>query len=132
MSTGPECGDPPPSAASLPMALAFSGVIGWIVFAALRFLVGFGYGGAGASQFALIAEYTPLARRSAGGAEVLSQLRRKSLMATAIWTAACRQACAVSARFSTTRRNPGIEDDSGWISDVTGISEAPIKNVEEA
>jgi MFS transporter, putative metabolite:H+ symporter len=36
----------------------------WIVFAALRFLVGFGYGGAGASQFALIAEYTPLARRT--------------------------------------------------------------------
>jgi MFS transporter, putative metabolite:H+ symporter len=36
----------------------------WMVFAALRFLVGFGYGGAGASQFALIAEYTPLARRT--------------------------------------------------------------------
>jgi putative MFS transporter len=36
----------------------------WIVFAALRFLVGFGYGGAGASQFALITEYTPLARRT--------------------------------------------------------------------
>jgi len=36
----------------------------WIVFAALRFLVGFGYGGAGASQFALIAEYTPVARRT--------------------------------------------------------------------
>lgn len=36
----------------------------WIFFAALRFLVGFGYGGAGASQFALITEYTPLARRT--------------------------------------------------------------------
>jgi putative MFS transporter len=36
----------------------------WMVFAALRFLVGFGYGGAGASQFALITEYTPLARRT--------------------------------------------------------------------
>jgi MFS transporter, putative metabolite:H+ symporter len=36
----------------------------WIVFAVLRFLVGFGYGGAGASQFALITEYTPLARRT--------------------------------------------------------------------
>jgi putative MFS transporter len=36
----------------------------WIVFAALRFVVGFGYGGAGASQFALITEYTPLARRT--------------------------------------------------------------------
>jgi putative MFS transporter len=36
----------------------------WLVFAALRFLVGFGYGGAGASQFALITEYTPLARRT--------------------------------------------------------------------
>jgi MFS transporter, putative metabolite:H+ symporter len=36
----------------------------WIAFAALRFLVGFGYGGAGASQFALITEYTPLARRT--------------------------------------------------------------------
>jgi len=37
---------------------------GWITFAVLRFLVGFGYGGAGASQFALITEYTPLARRT--------------------------------------------------------------------
>jgi MFS transporter, putative metabolite:H+ symporter len=36
----------------------------WIVFTALRFLVGFGYGGAGASQFALITEYTPIARRT--------------------------------------------------------------------
>ncbi len=36
----------------------------WMLFAALRFLVGFGYGGAGASQFALIAEYTPLQRRT--------------------------------------------------------------------
>jgi MFS transporter, putative metabolite:H+ symporter len=36
----------------------------WTVFAALRFLVGFGYGGAGASQFALVAEYTPLTRRT--------------------------------------------------------------------
>jgi MFS transporter, putative metabolite:H+ symporter len=36
----------------------------WMVFAALRFLVGVGYGGAGASQFALIVEYTPVARRT--------------------------------------------------------------------
>jgi putative MFS transporter len=36
----------------------------WILFVALRFMVGFGYGGAGASQFALIAEYTPLQRRT--------------------------------------------------------------------
>jgi putative MFS transporter len=36
----------------------------WLAFASLRFLVGFGYGGAGASQFALITEYTPAARRT--------------------------------------------------------------------
>ncbi len=36
----------------------------WIAFAALRFLVGFGYGGAGASQFALVTEYTPRAQRT--------------------------------------------------------------------
>lgn len=36
----------------------------WLLFALLRFLVGFGYGGAGASQFALVVEYTPLARRT--------------------------------------------------------------------
>ena len=36
----------------------------WLAFAALRFLVGFGYGGAGASQFALVVEYTPLPRRT--------------------------------------------------------------------
>ncbi len=37
---------------------------GWVAFALLRFMVGVGYGGAGASQFALIAEYTPTARRT--------------------------------------------------------------------
>jgi putative MFS transporter len=31
----------------------------WMLFALLRFMVGVGYGGAGSSQFALIAEYTP-------------------------------------------------------------------------
>ena len=36
----------------------------WLIFAGLRFLVGMGYGGAGASQFAIIAEYTPTARRT--------------------------------------------------------------------
>ena len=36
----------------------------WLAFAALRFLVGFGYGGAGASQFALVVEYTPAPRRT--------------------------------------------------------------------
>jgi putative MFS transporter len=36
----------------------------WQMFAALRFLVGMGYGGAGASQFALIVEYTPTSRRT--------------------------------------------------------------------
>jgi hypothetical protein len=44
-------------------------------------------------------------------------------MAAAIWAAARRQALAVSARFSTTRRNPGI-DDSGRISDMFLISES--------
>lgn len=37
---------------------------GWIAFAVLRFLVGVGYGGAGAGQFALVTEYTPAARRT--------------------------------------------------------------------
>ncbi len=36
----------------------------WGLFAALRFLVGVGYGGAGSSQFALIAEYTPTRLRT--------------------------------------------------------------------
>jgi putative MFS transporter len=36
----------------------------WLAFSALRFLVGMGYGGAGASQFALIVEYTPTSRRT--------------------------------------------------------------------
>ena len=36
----------------------------WLIFAALRFLVGCGYGGAGASQFALVAEYTPRNQRT--------------------------------------------------------------------
>ena len=36
----------------------------WVGFALLRFFVGFGYGGAGASQFALVAEYTPVPRRT--------------------------------------------------------------------
>ena len=45
-------------------AVAFVPDGGWIAFALLRFMVGVGYGGAGASQFALIAEYTPTARRT--------------------------------------------------------------------
>jgi MFS transporter, putative metabolite:H+ symporter len=45
-------------------SIAFVSDGSWMLFAALRFLVGFGYGGAGASQFALITEYTPLARRT--------------------------------------------------------------------
>ncbi|MGB6451201.1 MAG: MFS transporter [Steroidobacteraceae bacterium] len=36
----------------------------WVLFAVLRLFVGFGYGGAGASQFALVTEYTPLRRRT--------------------------------------------------------------------
>ena len=36
----------------------------WLLFAMLRFVVGFGYGGAGSTQFALIAEYTPLRYRT--------------------------------------------------------------------
>ncbi len=36
----------------------------WVAFALLRFLVGVGYGGAGSSQFALIAEYTPTRLRT--------------------------------------------------------------------
>ena len=36
----------------------------WVLFAVLRFLVGVGYGGALASQFALITEYTPTRHRT--------------------------------------------------------------------
>lgn len=36
----------------------------WLLFALVRFLVGVGYGGAGVSQFPLITEYTPTARRT--------------------------------------------------------------------
>jgi MFS transporter, putative metabolite:H+ symporter len=36
----------------------------WRTFTALRFLVGIGYGACGSTQFALIAEYTPRARRT--------------------------------------------------------------------
>lgn len=36
----------------------------WALFALLRFLVGFGYGGAGTSQFTLITEYTPTRYRT--------------------------------------------------------------------
>ncbi len=45
-------------------AIAFVPDGGWIAFAALRFMVGVGYGGAGAGQFALVTEYTPAARRT--------------------------------------------------------------------
>jgi putative MFS transporter len=45
-------------------SLAFLPDGSWIGFTLLRFLVGVGYGGAGASQFALIAEYTPARRRT--------------------------------------------------------------------
>jgi putative MFS transporter len=40
-------------------SIAFTPERGWQVFALLRFLVGVGYGGAGASQFPLIVEYAP-------------------------------------------------------------------------
>jgi putative MFS transporter len=40
-------------------AVAFIPDKAWVLFAALRFLVGVGYGGAGAAQFALVAEQTP-------------------------------------------------------------------------
>ena len=36
----------------------------WIAFTLMRFIVGIGYGACGSSQFALIAEYTPRARRT--------------------------------------------------------------------
>jgi len=45
-------------------SVAFVPEGGWILFSLLRFLVGVGYGGAGASQFALVTEYTPAPRRT--------------------------------------------------------------------
>jgi MFS transporter, putative metabolite:H+ symporter len=45
-------------------SLAFIAEGDWLMFVALRFAVGVGYGACGATQFALIAEYTPRARRT--------------------------------------------------------------------
>lgn len=45
-------------------SIAFVPDRAWLVFAMLRFVVGFGYGGAGSTQFALIAEYTPVRYRT--------------------------------------------------------------------
>jgi putative MFS transporter len=45
-------------------SLAFVAEGDWITFTALRFAVGIGYGACGSTQFALIAEYTPRARRT--------------------------------------------------------------------
>ncbi len=45
-------------------AIAFTPDRQWLVFALLRFLVGVGYGGAGASQFPLIVEYAPTRSRT--------------------------------------------------------------------
>ncbi len=45
-------------------SLAFVPEGDWVTFTALRFLVGIGYGACGSTQFALIAEYTPRARRT--------------------------------------------------------------------
>ena len=45
-------------------SLAFVAEGDWIAFTALRFAVGIGYGACGSTQFALIAEYTPRARRT--------------------------------------------------------------------
>lgn len=45
-------------------SLAFVPEGDWMAFTALRFLVGVGYGACGSTQFALIAEYTPRARRT--------------------------------------------------------------------
>jgi MFS transporter, putative metabolite:H+ symporter len=45
-------------------SIAFIGEGDWLGFTALRFLVGMGYGACGATQFALVAEYTPRDRRT--------------------------------------------------------------------
>ena len=45
-------------------ALALAPDRAWLLFALMRFVVGVGYGGAGASQFALIVEYTPTRLRT--------------------------------------------------------------------
>jgi MFS transporter, putative metabolite:H+ symporter len=45
-------------------SLAFIADGDWVMFTALRFFVGVGYGACGATQFALIAEYTPRAHRT--------------------------------------------------------------------
>lgn len=45
-------------------SLAFVPDGDWVSFTVLRFVVGIGYGACGSTQFALIAEYTPRARRT--------------------------------------------------------------------
>jgi MFS transporter, putative metabolite:H+ symporter len=45
-------------------SLAFITEGDWVMFTVLRFVVGVGYGACGATQFALIAEYTPRAHRT--------------------------------------------------------------------
>ena len=45
-------------------SLAFVPEGNWLAFTALRLVVGIGYGACGSTQFALIAEYTPRARRT--------------------------------------------------------------------
>ena len=45
-------------------SIAFIPDRGWMLFALLRFLVGVGYGGAGASQFPLMVEYAPTKSRT--------------------------------------------------------------------
>lgn len=56
----------------------------WVMFSALRFLVGAGYGGAGPSQFSLIVEYSPTRHRTLLGSLVTAPTGIGLLLASGI------------------------------------------------
>ncbi|MCC7463550.1 MAG: MFS transporter [Gammaproteobacteria bacterium] len=56
----------------------------WVLFAALRFLVGAGYGGAGPGQFSLIVEFTPTRHRTFMGGLVTAPTSIGLLLASGI------------------------------------------------
>ncbi len=56
----------------------------WVLFAALRFLVGAGYGGAGPSQFSLIVEYSPTRQRTLLGSLVTAPTGIGLLLASGV------------------------------------------------
>jgi len=65
-------------------AIAFIPEGDWVLFAALRFLVGAGYGGAGPGQFSLIVEFTPTRHRTFMGSLVTAPTPIGVLLASGV------------------------------------------------